>query len=180
MAPNAGHSRTIPVAKELSSKDVRAALGWNRVGGASRPRPPTPPYILVVYGGFFNVVTHHILTTRETPACTSLLDTPGGSACQRQHRISPSIEHMRHKLAGVRRDGRARFPNAHSPRGVAFFVPDRPTANHRVHPLEALHPRRVLVDEAFGAVVAASLDVVARLVQGDVRALAPQQRLPHP
>jgi hypothetical protein len=32
---------------------------WNRVGGASRPRPPTPPYVLVVYGGFFNVVTRH-------------------------------------------------------------------------------------------------------------------------
>src|SRR3984893_9227021 len=31
----------------------------DRVGGASRPRPPTPPYILAVYGGFFNVVTPH-------------------------------------------------------------------------------------------------------------------------
>src|SRR5580658_5988214 len=29
----------------------------DRVGGASRPRPPTPPYVLVVYGGFLNVVT---------------------------------------------------------------------------------------------------------------------------
>ena len=25
----------------------------DRVGGASRPRPPTPPYLLAVYGGFF-------------------------------------------------------------------------------------------------------------------------------
>src|ERR1039458_6430550 len=39
---------------------VRAAKGWNRVGGALRPRPPTPPYVLVVYGGFSNVVTSHI------------------------------------------------------------------------------------------------------------------------
>ena len=29
----------------------------DRVGGVSRPRPPTPPYVIVVYGGFLNVVT---------------------------------------------------------------------------------------------------------------------------
>jgi hypothetical protein len=32
----------------------------DRVGGASQPRPPTPPYVLAVYGGFINVVTDHI------------------------------------------------------------------------------------------------------------------------
>ena len=31
----------------------------NRVGRASRTRPPTPPYVLVVYGGFFKIVTSH-------------------------------------------------------------------------------------------------------------------------
>jgi Ca2+/Na+ antiporter len=35
-------------------------LAPDRVGGASQPRPPTPPYVLAVYGGFINVVTDHI------------------------------------------------------------------------------------------------------------------------
>src|SRR5207248_10517639 len=56
---------------------------WNRVGGASRPRPPTPPYVFAVYGGFFNVVTRHTCGQRcetlgsETSPWTSL-GAPGG------------------------------------------------------------------------------------------------------
>src|SRR5436309_7571401 len=50
----------ITVHRGLPPPECTSLLDTHRVGGASRPRPPTPPYVLAVYGGFFNVVTHHI------------------------------------------------------------------------------------------------------------------------
>ena len=45
------------------------ALGWDRVGGASRPRPPTPPYVLVVYGGFNHMCNSSYVTIRSMRPC---------------------------------------------------------------------------------------------------------------
>ena len=46
---------------------LRAWLAWNRVGGASRPRPPTPPYVLKRIRRFLQMVKR-----REAPRPVSI------------------------------------------------------------------------------------------------------------
>ena len=91
-----------------------------------------------------------------------------------------STEQVGHELAEVGNNGRGGFADSHAGGNIAFFVPDHPTAGHRVQAVKALQRRKVLIDKAFGAVIAGRFQVLPRLVQGDVGALAPEQRFPDP
>src|SRR5258708_29584496 len=90
-----------------------------------------------------------------------------------------SVKQMWNELTGVGDDGHFRFANSH-PGRVVFLVSDHPTADYRVLPVKTLRPRDLLVDESFLTVVAVRFDILSGLVQCNVGAFAPEQRLSHP
>src|SRR5216684_4635746 len=90
-----------------------------------------------------------------------------------------SVEQMWNELTGVGDDGHVRLANSHA-RRVVFLVPDHPTADYRVLPVKTLRPRQFLINESFLTVVAFRFDILSGLVQCNVGAFAPEQRLSHP
>ena len=46
-------SFTLNSGMEISNSIIIQKNIVNRVGGGASLRPPTPPYVLIVYGGFF-------------------------------------------------------------------------------------------------------------------------------
>src|ERR1019366_7974438 len=105
--------------------------------------------------------------------------TRGVPAAQRQglwtlRSVPRLVEQMRHKQTGIGGDRRVRFAKAHPPRRVAFLMSDQPAPNQRIHPVEALERRHLLEDEPVFAIVSAGLDILPRLVEQNIRALAAQ------
>src|SRR5229473_1823940 len=90
-----------------------------------------------------------------------------------------SVEQMGNELTGVSGNGHFRFPNSH-PGRVVFVVPDYPTTDYRVLPVKTPRPRQFLINESFLTIVAFRFDILTKVVQCNVGAFAPEQRLSHP
>lgn len=87
---------------------------------------------------------------------------------------------MRREAAQVGGDRSVGFANPNAGRPATRLVPDDPASNRWIHTVKIFQLRRILIDEAYLAVITAGLNLDPRMMECDIRTFATEQRFSHP